>query len=148
MWSLGRNNHSRGDTLVEVLVCIAIVSTILAGAFVVTGHSRQGVENAQEHAQAMKMLESQIEQLRASATGSTASPAIFTQAGSFCMSNGAVALVTSSSCNIGSAEPIFHLSITRTGTATAGYVFTANARWAQITNGYANEQLSYRLYND
>lgn len=142
-----RNNC--GDTLVEVLVCIAIVSVILAGAFVVSSHSRQGVENSQEHAVALKLLESQLEQLRNLAPTQSN---VFTANG-YCIVGGGI--VTGGACIVGSngatitgnQQPAYTLNIQHTPT-TDGATFVAKVTWDQITGGQAAEQLSYRIYND
>jgi prepilin-type N-terminal cleavage/methylation domain-containing protein len=59
-----KNLSNRGDTIVEVLIAIAIVSVILVGAFVTSNKSTQAVRNSQEHAEAAQLLKSQIEQAR------------------------------------------------------------------------------------
>lgn len=55
----------RGDTIIEVLIATVVISLVLAGAFVVSRNSTTAVRNAQEDAQASKIIESQIERLRA-----------------------------------------------------------------------------------
>ena len=44
----------RGDTLVEVLIAIAVVSLILGGAFVTTNKNLQATREAQERGNAQK----------------------------------------------------------------------------------------------
>lgn len=56
-----------GDTIVEVVIAIAVVSTILVGAFVVTNRSTRAVRDSEEHAQALQYLQGQVELLRHSA---------------------------------------------------------------------------------
>ena len=58
--------QERGDTIVEVLIALAIISSVLAGAFFVTNRSAQNVLNTEEHARATQLLQGQIEQIRAS----------------------------------------------------------------------------------
>lgn len=60
-----RNQTERGDTIVEVLICILVISTMLAGAFATTNNSLQAVRMSQERSQAIKITESQVESLRA-----------------------------------------------------------------------------------
>lgn len=53
-----------GDTLVEVLISIAIVSVVITGAYALASRSlRQGI-TASEHGQALKLAESQLESLK------------------------------------------------------------------------------------
>lgn len=60
-----KHSSERGDTIVEVLICILVISTMLAGAFVTTNNSLQAVRMSQERSQAVKIAESQIESVRA-----------------------------------------------------------------------------------
>jgi prepilin-type N-terminal cleavage/methylation domain-containing protein len=68
-----------GDTIIEVLIAIAIVGTILLGAYITTGKNVASIQDAQERTQALKLAEGQAESLRA-ATSITASTNCF-QAG-------------------------------------------------------------------
>jgi len=61
-----RHNQS-GDTIIEVLICIAVVSLVLAGAYVSTNRNTLLTLDAQEHGQALKLVETQLEFLRAAA---------------------------------------------------------------------------------
>jgi prepilin-type N-terminal cleavage/methylation domain-containing protein len=54
-----------GDTIVEVLIAIAIISLVLTGAFSTTHASLLATRTSQEHAEALKLLEGQIENIRA-----------------------------------------------------------------------------------
>ena len=56
--------NERGDTIIEVLMCILVISMILAGAFASTNKNLQSVRDSQERAQAVKIAESQLERLR------------------------------------------------------------------------------------
>lgn len=147
-----RKLTQRGDTIVEVLISIAVVSLILGGAFVTTNRSQTGVRNSQEHGEALKLVGAQLEQLRADAA--KAAPTVFAQAVPFCMYNDAAVSTTgataadckqSSAGNPTSTEPIYRLSIDRTS-SNGGYLFTVKADWDQISGGTAEETMVYRLY--
>lgn len=144
----------RGDTLVEVLVCIAIVSVILTGAYVTTNRSTTGVRDSQEHAEALKLVESQLEQVRSNARSTGE---VFTQGPPFCMIDAqpvsasiapdAAKCIQDSTGAATTGEPAYHLSITRSGDGTNGAVFTITAKWDSVTgHGSAQENMSYRLY--
>lgn len=147
-----RRLMQRGDTIIEVLISIAVVSVILGGAFVTTRRSQEGVRDSQEHAQALKLVESQLEQLRAEATKTGA---VFTTGAPFCMYNRApvsTAGPTGADCKQSSSgqsstqQPYYNLSITRT-TSNGGYLFAIQAQWDSVTgHGAAQEQMVYRLY--
>ncbi len=146
-----------GDTIIEVLVSMAIVSTILGGAFVTTRQSQVGVRNSQEHAEALKLVESQLEQLR----GDTADAINATTP--FCMYNeapvSAVIAPQSVYCTQDSAgaaqksDSRYYLTITRCTAIACGnniaksYLFTVNVTWPQVTGqGNGTESMVYRLY--
>lgn len=57
-------HNQAGDTIVEVLICILVISIVLAGAFTVTNKSLLSVRASQERSQAIKLAESQLERLR------------------------------------------------------------------------------------
>ena len=54
-----------GDTMVEVLISMAIVSTILGGAYVTSNKSLVSIRDAQEHVDALKLADGQVELLKA-----------------------------------------------------------------------------------
>jgi len=54
----------RGDTIIEVLIAIGIVSLVLTSAYAVTNRNAQASQKIQEQGQAQKIVESQIELLR------------------------------------------------------------------------------------
>src|SRR5262249_8723480 len=144
--------------IVEVLICIAIVSTVLGGAFVATRSSQLGVRNSQEHTTAIKLLENQLEQLRSNSGGDAT---IFTHAGAFCMFNEEPALTSSGNCNLNAAgavvaatvQPSYSMTVTGCNNAGCGNsvansdLFTAQASWNQVTgSGKGTETMVYRLY--
>lgn len=58
------NRKSCGDTIVEVLLAIAITSVVLAGAYVAVDRSLKATRAAQERGEAVKVAEAQIERLK------------------------------------------------------------------------------------
>ncbi len=123
-----------------------------------TRSSQLGVRNSQEHTAAIKLLENQLEQLRANSSGDGT---IFTQAGAFCMFNEEPALPASGNCIQNGAgtpvpatkEPAYTLSITGCNNIGCGNsvansdLFTAQATWNQVTGGSkGTETMVYRLY--
>ncbi|MEO6513365.1 MAG: prepilin-type N-terminal cleavage/methylation domain-containing protein [Candidatus Saccharimonadales bacterium] len=63
-----KHPDQRGDTIVEVLIALAIISSVLAGAFFVTNRSAQNIRDTEEHTQALQLLQGQIEQIRTMAS--------------------------------------------------------------------------------
>jgi prepilin-type N-terminal cleavage/methylation domain-containing protein len=54
----------RGDTIVEVMIAIAIVSLVLVTAYGVTNRNTLSIQATQEREQAQHLVEAQIEALR------------------------------------------------------------------------------------
>ena len=79
--------NDKGDTIVEVLLAIAIVGVVLGGAFVAANRSLNIAQQSQDRSQATKILEAQLERLKSIA--SDRSKDIFNPASSsvFCMDN-------------------------------------------------------------
>lgn len=149
--------NNAGDTIVEVLVCIAVVSAVLGGAFVTTRSSQVGVRNSQEHAEALKLIESQLEQLRGDMSDAQ------TASTPFCMYNevpvSAVIAPASAHCTqnsagqSGQADSRYYLTVDRCSAIACGntvansYLFTVKATWPQVDGkGNATETMVYRLY--
>lgn len=142
--------NQRGDTLVEVLICVLIVSIVLMGAYVTTQRSSRGIRNSQEHAEALKLVQSQLEQVRSDAESST--PQVFTSSQPFCMVNEAAVTGTNATQCAQDAtgspttgQPRYQLAVTRTDSAGAS-LFTVRATWDDINGSQAQETLHYRLY--
>jgi len=152
-----RHLNNTGDTIVEVLICIAVVSTILGGAFVTTRQSQVGVRDSQEHAEALKLVESQLEQLRGDTTDA------ITESTPFCMYNetpeSAVIAPQDKDCTQDSggvanqSDSRYNLTITRCAAVACGnniansYLFTVKASWVEVTGqGNGQETMVYRLY--
>lgn len=57
------NQSNSGDTIVEVLIAVAIVGSVLTGAFAISNRSLQQVRMAQEQTEAQKIASSQVERL-------------------------------------------------------------------------------------
>ncbi len=143
--------RERGDTIVEVLIAIGVISLVLAGAFVMTNRSLQGTRDAQERVNAVKLVESQVEQVKNLA--STNPTAIFGAGvpASYCInSSGAVVVSTNAACKVGTngvataSQPAFQLSITRSTNT-----FTVTNTWTSIRGNATNTvQMKYRAYDN
>lgn len=79
----------RGDTLVEVLMAIAVVSSVLTAGFLSSNKSLQSTRASQQRAEALKLAEAQAEVLASLANDPTAADDVFSLAGGplFCLDN-------------------------------------------------------------
>lgn len=154
--------NQRGDTLVEVLICVLIVTVVLTGAYVTTSKSIQGVRNSQEHTEALKLVQSQLELLRQDA-GKTTGAKVFSIVPPFCMLNdgatrgafsttsapGQAMCVQNSSGKATDAEPAYTLTVGRQNCSAVSadcYAFSVKATWNSVTGSVTSEQITYRLY--
>lgn len=138
----------RGDTIVEVLICVLIVSMVLGGAYVTVFRASQGIRNSQEHAEALKLVQSQLEQLRTNASSDT--PSVFVAGTPFCMVD-AQPTTDDNRCGQNAAgnattdEPVYHLEVTRPS-SPSGTLFMVEATWNSVNGREAKETIFYRLY--
>jgi prepilin-type N-terminal cleavage/methylation domain-containing protein len=146
-----KKRRERGDTIVEVLIVIAVVSLILGGAYVTTNRSLQATRSAQERSIALKLAETQLERLKGLVE--TSPTLIFgaTAPTTFCISNTSAvinAATTPASCAFDSAgavaatEPRFNIAIERVGNQ-----FNLTETWFSV-NGRTTDklQMKYRVY--
>jgi prepilin-type N-terminal cleavage/methylation domain-containing protein len=144
--------RERGDTIVEVLIAIAIVSLILGGAYATTNRSVQTTRAAEERGNALKLAESQVEQLKGLAKSNPSS--IFGGATPlpFCIatSTGLPVAASNNACHVNAAgapttaQPIFNLSISR---ASDGNTFTVTNQWIDVSGRITDQlRMIYRVY--
>ncbi len=80
------NRRTRGDTIVEVLLAIAITSIVLAGAYVAVDRSLKASRASQERGEATEVARAQIERLKyLNLSNPTAN--IYQDNASFCISS-------------------------------------------------------------
>lgn len=148
--------NQRGDTIVEVLISIAVVSLILGGAYVTTNKSLKAERGAQERTNATKLVESQIESLKSIAIDDP--DALFKNAPTnFCVTPNqqiVAAVQTNNTCrfdtsgaNNNTTEPAYFISATLSQTSGVNTVTIKN-QWAAIESGSTTDTITmtYRLY--
>jgi len=152
------SHPERGDTIVEVLIAVAVVALILAGAYVATNRSLLATRSSQERVSALKLAEAQIEQIKGLA-GSDPDQ-LFTDSGPntspnpFCIakSSGLPVAANNPACTVdisgapasAGTEPRFTISITR-----ANNDFLLVERWEDVSGRVTDElQLRYRVHED
>lgn len=148
--------HERGDTIVEVLIAISIISVILAGAYVTSNNSLLSTEDSQEHDDALQLAEDQLEDLQGivqsnpnAIFGSPAPP------NPFCISNvTSISAASSPSCTMndqGGAVTTGQVkyAVSTSIASTDPNQFTVKVSWAgaiDIDSNQDSVQLTYRLY--
>lgn len=137
---------NRGDTIVEVLISIAIVSVVLTGAFVSARRSLATSQRSQERGEATKLVEDQMERLKSVAYSTNEGEGIFAPALSqpFCL-NATSELRTGGDCVMGPLSR-YTAQITR-GSGADINTFTVGIVWDKLGGGQ-QERISavYRVY--
>lgn len=106
------NNNSRGDTIVEVLIALGILSFALAVSYAVTNSSIASLNAARTSARASSELQRQIEIVRIKEAGELTN---------FCVNNiGAIVAYTESDCNFTGIDIKINKSDAK---------YTATAKW-------------------
>jgi type II secretory pathway pseudopilin PulG len=139
-----RHNEA-GDTIVEVIIAIAVISTILSGAFIVTSSSARAVRDSEEHAQALQYLQGQVELLRAAAGRSGGLPNNLST--SFCLDPTKYYQPASGNaqCTLGSLYAISISSPTAVPAVNATTTFNLSATWPSLSNGTDTVYLAYKV---
>lgn len=132
-------HQETGDTIIEVLVAIAVVSLVLVGAYSSVNHSTLSTQDSQEHIQALKLIQSQVEFLRA--TGTFTPPGCFSATGS--INSPANCSFTAGGVACGSVQPCYIIAISRTS-ASSPYAIQASWSTILISTPNASETLYYR----
>ena len=125
----GLHRAQRGDTIVEVLIAVAIISLVLTAAYATVNRNVAGIQNVQEHSDALKLVEGQVEFLRAEGS---------IPAGNVCF-NPADGTPTSTNCTVGNAQ--YKLSITP---PVGSGPYVVNADWMTLQGQDSNVTIFYR----
>ena len=144
---MGTKLSQRGDTIVEVLISIAIVTLVLATAYATASRSTKNSMQSQEHSRALKVAETQLDLLKAYAAQSTTDPNI-TGGSGFCLQIVSNTTITS----YASTNPV---CIVKDGNVDrykidvkldpTSHVFTDSITWPSIITGTDKVQLVYRV---
>jgi len=143
-----------GDTIVEILIVLAILGLALSIAYATANKSLQGARQAQEHSEALELVQGQIELLR---TAPDNYPDIFDttkHANGFCMSGTSLVDLTgdlhsytsypTTPADKSCVNSLYHLSIKNT--ADGNDTFTIMALWDDLDGTQDNVSMNYRLH--
>lgn len=153
---------NRGDTIVEVLIVVVVLATVIGSTYALASRSQKTSQQVQEHTQALKIAEGQLESLKNSSGRVAANTFCFAADGTSIITgpfqDGAAAAAaqndnlagyppecrqssTGGTCSDGSF--CYNYSITRDTQNQDQY--TATVRWDGINGGIDNTSLVYRM---
>lgn len=140
------NKYFRGDTIVEVMLAVAITSAVLAGAYVATNKSFRAGTDAQERSQALELAEGQLERVKSQSINPDSASNLFDASKPlFCIANdmslqsvtvSAGSLSVPAQCKSG----LYDIFIERvSGTNTEDTYFIARVLWPSISSNTGSE---------
>lgn len=151
---LRRAEDERGDTIVEVLIAVAVVSFLLAGAYSLSSRSVKTLTDAQERGQALSVASAQVEYLRAanafSATSDCFNPAgvAVTASGASCNYNSA----GQNGCTAATSSYCYDVQITPVASSSGGNsaasistTYKIAVTWDSLLGNTSNVTLFYRI---
>lgn len=129
-----RRGDQRGDTIVEVLMAIVVVSVVLVAAYQTTVRNIDGMESTQEHSEALQLAQAQLEYLH----NATQQPT-----NGECYPSGGGAPVGGSSCLVdASGSPTSVLPQFKLAFSSVGSTFEMTVSWASIQSGTTTNYVS------
>ncbi len=163
-----RHIGQRGDTMVEVLLAIAVVSSVLAISYSIMNRNLLTLRDNQERTAAAKVSQGQLEALRAR----WGTPAVWNSqivpkgTGAFCVRGASLpdlaappaadpandVLANYGSCGgldsngVQVAGGIYRVAVQRFGSPAGNYGYRIYVRWEQVGTGKPNQMITvYRL---
>jgi type II secretory pathway pseudopilin PulG len=144
--------NQTGDTIVEVLLAIAIVGSIIVGAYVTSNRSTSAERDAQEHSQALTLAQTQLEILRVAGTPPTSTSGcydVLNYLNSPCYVDSfgnITSLMPSSGSYFYTVTLIKQASMVLTVGAVSVPIqnYEAQVTWPSLSGGTASVQLYYR----
>jgi len=146
----------RGDTIVEVLICLAVLGLTLGSATVVVNNNRKTIMGTQERSVALKLVQGQIEKTRALVAQDShqlvsAGTTVRNPLGYCIDASGQAVLATTAPCTVdrsgvATAEvPNYQLKTVVTANA-GGYLLRATANWDMPNGVRGNVEIVHRIY--
>jgi len=137
-------NHRResGDTIVEVLIAIAIVSLILVSGYAITSKNTQSMQDSQERIQAQHLVESQIEALRAQGKLTTQNDCFVDPTDPTNSTTGSQETGTCTAFKQSGSGATYTVKISGPNTG----VYTIQATWSSIGNKTASDDSNITMY--
>jgi Tfp pilus assembly protein PilV len=131
---LAAKKNQRGDTIVEVLISILVVSVVLVTAYVTTNHNINSMQDTQEHSEALQIAQAQLEYLHNVPQSGRPNGGCF-DASTGHKTSGVSCSVDSSGSNSSSQQHIFSVDISL---LAGGVSYKVDVQWPGIQAGQTN----------
>ncbi len=151
-----RLRSERGDTIIEVLIAVAVVSSVLAISYSIMNRNLQTLRDNQERSEASKLAQAQIERLK-TAWENSSTPASFAglDGQSFCMTPAGTPQALSGSAPAADAgsddfsqyppecrDNFYHIAIRYNSSETS---YRVSVRWDSLNSNRSEVVMGYRL---
>lgn len=155
MWINKRNRRNAGDTIVEVMVVLAVLGLAIGISYSTASRSLKNTRAAQDNAEATQLLQAQLETLRYMAPTLAASPGYtgLNSGGPFCIDTAAAQVTPDSSaikhttgCKGLGNNGQYEVQITYSATDNS---FELKALWDDVITSTKKDTVTfnYRPYN-
>lgn len=142
---------SGGDTIVEVLIAVALIGVILAGTYAIANRSSTAIRQSQERTDALKIAETQIEQLKVLSQDTSSN--IFVISPPFCTFNQTPAVpdlttqpAASNNCKVNNGIT-YSVSINRSHTGNS-YLFDITISWDSAVGNALKDKVNLKYSID
>jgi type II secretory pathway pseudopilin PulG len=146
----------RGDSIVEVLICLTILGLTMGSATVVVNNNRKTILGTQEQSVALKLVQAQIEKSRIVVANDptllTAGTSVMRSSAGYCVTTATeVVIASDADCKVdrggnpSTEEPRYTLNAIITSDQ-GGYLLRTTAVWAAPTGSNGNVELRQRIY--
>ena len=125
----------RGDTIIEVMLAMAIIGLILAAAYSTASRNLRTSRFTQERTEALKIAEGQIELMK-SLSGANRDQLYPPATGDFCMNPSSTAPVRPAAGNAACQQGLYAITVER---AASDEVFIIYVRWTPPGNNDTNQ---------
>ena len=137
--------NQAGDTIIEVMIAIMVLGLSLSAGYAIAARSIRAARQAQEHGEALKRAEGQLEVLKSKASNGDSD--LFSSATPFCMIGNTPTPVSSGNCTL---NTYYRVQITRAGDlGNKNYQFDLTIQWDSVgTSATDQVTMHYRLIDE
>lgn len=135
-----RSLNQNGDTIVEVLIAIVIISSVLMGAFAISNLSLRQIRMAQERSEAQKIAEQSVENLDRMVKLNSSTLPNYASNHAFCQNADPY---NSIDCASGT-DNRYRTSITRLPDTPPSYGFAVSVSWDGLNGQNQNVTIDYK----
>lgn len=134
-------HNSRGDTIVEVMIAMVVLTLILGAAYAISSRALKTARSSQERGEALKIAESQVENIKAKAAAGD-DPSLFSAA-NFCFNP--IATISTDNCTF---NGLYRVSISST-TTNPTQQFIVTVQWDSLDSANVDQVvMRYRVLNE